>query len=69
MGDPQQAVRDQRRVQLREVLRSEHHLGAELDTPIANASPLPSRHLTPQERFELREQLRREQNESRGNRR
>jgi hypothetical protein len=69
IGDPQQSVRDQRRVQLREVLRTERRTGPDSDTATVTVVAPPSRHLSPQERFELREQLRREQNESRGIRR
>ena len=66
-GDPQQQVRDQRRNELREVLRPPRQAGFGLETTTARAdSPLPpSHHLTPEGRAELREQLRREQYDTR----
>jgi len=69
-GDPQQILRDQRRSELRDVLRPPRPSDfGPVSTSVRVEPPAPpSRHLTPQERAELREQLRREQNESRRNR-
>ena len=74
-GEQQPSLREQRRVELREMLKSGRPAGFEPDTSTSNAPPQPGRqpvaqaqsgrHLTPQERFELREQLRREQIETR----
>jgi hypothetical protein len=66
-GDPQQLVRDQRRNELREVLRPPRQAGFGMETTTAHAEPVvpPSHHLTPEGRAELREQLRREHNDNR----
>jgi len=59
----------QRREQIREVLKSGRQTVGSQGRPAGNAVVLapvsPSYHLTPQARAELREQLRRDQNESR----
>ena len=67
-GDTLPDAREQRRSELREVLKPRRQGAYEPDSaalgPTPVNAPRPSRHLTPQERLELREQLRREQNES-----
>jgi hypothetical protein len=60
-GDRQQLVRDQRRSELREVLRPSRVVVSDTTTAQANVPTPPSHHLTPEGRAELREQLRREQ--------